>query len=179
MILNEFLEASKRTMRYGGDPKNEEEWKLMLGEYSMGLIGEVVELIEAYKFNVYSPNIINDLIEELGDVAHYTCGLYAMAGIVLPVTFIKERFTINEALDNMLYAAKNVSEYANKHIYHGHLKTYDFEESLGLILSCVNHVAYKLFRDLSIVLESNVNKLKTRYPIGFSSEASVERVDVL
>lgn len=64
-----------------------------------------------------------------------------------------------------------------KHIFHGHpLDNRDLVKELGDIMWYVAIAADALDYDLALVLEMNVEKLKKRYPEGFSSQASINRV---
>lgn len=65
-----------------------------------------------------------------------------------------------------------------KHVYHGH----DFDregaaKELGDILWYVANLAEVLEYDLSVIAEMNIEKLRKRYPEGFSTAASIARVD--
>lgn len=72
--------------------------------------------------------------------------------------------------------AGELADLTKKWLYHGHPYDKDkFISELGDILWYVsqNAVAHELL--LSEVMEYNLNKLKKRYPKGFSSEKSINR----
>ena len=65
-----------------------------------------------------------------------------------------------------------------KHLHQGHELNKDkLIKELGDIAWYLAEAAYALDVDLSEVLEGNINKLKARYPEGFSVDKSVNRKD--
>ena len=65
-----------------------------------------------------------------------------------------------------------------KHLFHGHeLDKEAFIKELGDIAWYLAEAATALDIDLSEVLERNIEKLKKRYPEGFSSEKSINRTE--
>lgn len=75
--------------------------------------------------------------------------------------------------------AGEVADHIKKYIGHGHdLDVEKVKKELGDVLWYVAVVAARLDLDLGDVASANVEKLRKRYPDGFSSEASKARVDV-
>jgi len=69
-----------------------------------------------------------------------------------------------------------VVDYLKKIVFHGHdLKKKKIVEELGDVLWYVSAIASKLGIELDHVAEVNIEKLKNRYPNGFSKEASINR----
>ena len=65
-----------------------------------------------------------------------------------------------------------------KHLHQGHeLDKEKLIKELGDIAWYLAEAAYALDVDLSSVLEGNINKLKARYPEGFSVEKSLNRTE--
>ena len=65
-----------------------------------------------------------------------------------------------------------------KHLHQGHELNKDkLIKELGDIAWYLAEAAYALDVDLSEVLEGNINKLKARYPEGFSVDKSVNRME--
>ena len=63
-----------------------------------------------------------------------------------------------------------------KHLHQGHeLAKEKLIKELGDIAWYLAEAAYALDVDLSTVLEGNINKLKARYPEGFSVDKSINR----
>ena len=66
-----------------------------------------------------------------------------------------------------------------KHLYQGHaLDLNKCAEELGDVLWYLANICNVLNIDLAEVAKGNVEKLKKRYPEGFSKNDSVKRVDV-
>ena len=173
MNLVEFQQLSKRTMPFGGEPQNHIEFENMLGNYAMGLCGEI---IEAYKVR----NDKEKLLLELGDVAHYAVGLLSLAKIDIPkpLPYLSVPMNIDEMFNRLIFESGEILEHAKKVIYHRH----EFEawriESCLLIAQSVSKLAFRNHSTLGLVLVKNIDKLKTRYPEKFSVEDSIARKDV-
>ncbi len=92
----------------------------------------------------------------------------------------------DEASDALLMAclglAGEVGEFVDivkKQRFHGHaVDELKLGNELGDVLWYVATAATALGFDLGAVAENNINKLRKRYPEGFSSEASQRRADV-
>lgn len=93
--------------------------------------------------------------------------------------------TINsEPLTLAVYAlglageAGEVADLLKKYVGHGHdLDRLKVQKELGDVLWYIAALATVLGIDLDQVAETNLAKLKARYPAGFSHEASRNRVD--
>lgn len=96
--------------------------------------------------------------------------------------------TLNPALDGerrLMDAAAGLAEEAGetlgqlrKHLYFGHpLDRERVAKELGDVLWCLAAVATALEVPLSEVAERNLEKLRRRYPDGFTPQASLERAD--
>lgn len=73
--------------------------------------------------------------------------------------------------------AGEVSDIIKKHIFHGHDLDIDaLVKEIGDVCWYVALLCTAIGVDMSSVMEQNIEKLKTRYPEGFSSEASINRV---
>jgi NTP pyrophosphatase (non-canonical NTP hydrolase) len=69
-----------------------------------------------------------------------------------------------------------ITDYVKKVVFQGHpLKKEKIAEELGDLLWYVARMASLLGYDLSEIAQMNIEKLKKRYPDGFSVEASVNR----
>ena len=98
------------------------------------------------------------------------------------------RRTMNPALDaerRLMDAAAGLAEeggevlgLVRKHAYFGHpLDRARLTKELGDALWCLSALAAALELPLSEVAEANLEKLRRRYPDGFTGEASLERTD--
>ncbi|AAK94361.1 MazG-like pyrophosphatase [Myxococcus phage Mx8] len=75
--------------------------------------------------------------------------------------------------------AGEVADHVKKFVGHGHdLDVEKVKKELGDVLWYVAVIAARLDLDLGDVAAANVEKLRKRYPDGFSTEASKARVDV-
>ncbi len=71
------------------------------------------------------------------------------------------------------------AELFKKYLGHGHpIAVYDVMRELGDLLWYVAELASVMGVSLDDIAETNVEKLKRRYPDGFSEAASMARVDV-
>ncbi len=72
--------------------------------------------------------------------------------------------------------AGEVSDMIKKHIFHGHdLDRDELIKELGDVCWYVALLCTAIDVDLSDVMTRNINKLKMRYPEGFSESASINR----
>lgn len=73
--------------------------------------------------------------------------------------------------------AGEVADMIKKHVFHGHgLDTDALVKEIGDVCWYVALLCTAIGVDMASVMEKNIEKLKTRYPEGFSSEASINRV---
>jgi NTP pyrophosphatase (non-canonical NTP hydrolase) len=74
--------------------------------------------------------------------------------------------------------AGEYSELVKKMVFHGHTLDFQhFKQELGDVLWGIAYAAMKFGWSLDDVAQMNVAKLKSRYPEGFSTTASVNRVN--
>ena len=74
--------------------------------------------------------------------------------------------------------AGEVAELIKKHIFHGHaLSTGDLVKELGDVCWYLALLSTAIGVSLEDIMIENIEKLKRRYPEGFSSEASIKRED--
>lgn len=76
--------------------------------------------------------------------------------------------------------AGEVAELAKKGVFHQHgIDKGKFKKELGDCLWYIAALCTKLDLDMSEIMRENIQKLKVRYPNGYSSVDSVKRVDVI
>ena len=96
--------------------------------------------------------------------------------------------TLNEELDKKEVLTNSVMglcgesgeacDLVKKHLFHGHELDRDaLIKELGDVAWYLAEAATALETDLSEVLERNIEKLKKRYPEGFSEERSINRTE--
>jgi NTP pyrophosphatase (non-canonical NTP hydrolase) len=74
--------------------------------------------------------------------------------------------------------AGEVADLVKKGIFHQHgLDTEKLQKEIGDVLWYAAALCTTLGFDLSKIMEANIEKLKSRYPNGYSSTDSIKRVD--
>lgn len=181
MNLIEFQQASKRTMPFNGEPKNNVERENMLVNYAMGLVGESVELLLTHKEGIINGALDIEFLKEIGDVSHYVVGLAQLLKYELPehVETLKDiELEPYEILEHLLSLSSDVSETVKKHIFHGREHPLFDAASLLEVLSTLKTITKYYGFKYSNVLSINIDKLKTRYPEKFNTADSIARKDV-
>ena len=98
----------------------------------------------------------------------------------LAMTTLNKDLTKKEVLVNSVMGlngeAGEVIDLVKKHLFHGHeLKKEELIKELGDVAWYLAEAAYALDIDLETILVKNIEKLKKRYPEGFSKENSINR----
>lgn len=98
----------------------------------------------------------------------------------LAMTTLNKELTKKEVLINSVMGlngeAGEVIDLVKKHLFHGHeLKKDELIKELGDVAWYLAEAAYALDIDLETILAKNIEKLKKRYPEGFSKENSINR----
>ena len=91
--------------------------------------------------------------------------------------FAASDLLLNSAL-GLCGESGEVADLVKKHLFQGH--DLDFEhiaKELGDIAWYLAVGAYSIGYDLETILQMNVNKLKARYPDGFSTDRSLHRAE--
>ena len=74
--------------------------------------------------------------------------------------------------------AGEVADLVKKVIFHGHsLNIADIEKELGDVMWYVAMCCNAIGVNLDNIMQGNIDKLKKRYPEGFSQEASINRTE--
>jgi NTP pyrophosphatase (non-canonical NTP hydrolase) len=95
---------------------------------------------------------------------------------------LNKDLTKKEALVNSVMGlngeAGEVIDLVKKHLFHGHvLNKEELIKELGDVAWYLAEAAYALDIDLETILKLNIEKLKKRYPEGFSIKDSINRKD--
>jgi len=175
MTLKEFQVQSKRTAPFNAEPTNKQELYNILGNYSMGMVGEYFEFqTELNKVNmneVVPMDQVNAIEKELGDVLHYAVNLLTILDVE-----INESKTIKKVdLKNIDESLGNVLEIPKKYIYHGH--AIDKEKYVESIYNVISYLNASFGMNMESILQKNIDKLKLRYPEKFTTQDSIKRVD--
>ena len=143
----------------------------------IGLAGEVVELLDA--------DDSDNFMEELGDVAFYSQfftntlnwrnpeELYS-----LELSRVYKYHSTMELIEEALVESHNLLDLHKKHFMYGQdfdfgLAHYHFERFYTIFLELLTNLGY----DITEIQEVNTAKLNKRYKDGFSTQASIDRVD--
>nr|WP_302596960.1 nucleoside triphosphate pyrophosphohydrolase family protein [uncultured Cellulosilyticum sp.] len=93
----------------------------------------------------------------------------------IPNNFTKKDMLLNGAL-GLSGEAGEVVDIIKKHIYQGHeLNKVRIKEELGDVMWYVSELCNAIGIKLSDVMETNIAKLKERYPNGFEANRSINR----
>ena len=172
-----FDEYQQRSQRTAVDGKPDAILFSCMG--LCGETGEVLENINRYYDNetleISKPEKIKD---ELGDVLWYLSDIafkhnQKLSDIHYPGTYC----CIKDAGINLAIASANVADYLKK--VYGHNHTINLErlkELLGVVLHYMGVISHHSKFDLTDVMDMNIEKLMKRYPEGFESEKSINRV---
>lgn len=169
---------SKRTAPNGMDKRN-----IALGLIGEG--GEVADLIKKFEFHKH-PVDKDKLVKEIGDFLWYFARLLDYHGFPFAeksMSFEKlKRLScsnqnlpfVNDVVDCAIYFSAFVVEIAADLMETGESYTGDRQKAFGLLCKIVYH--YDL--DMEYIATANISKLMERFPEGFSTQASIERVDM-
>ena len=146
-----------------------------------GESGEVADLIKKSFFH-HHPFEKNNILLELGDVTWYL----ELACLSLNIELPKKEPTLeNFKVDQNILMRLSLklcrkagwfADHISDHKFDG--KGLDYAEltkRLEDIQSCLSYFAIALSTSLDEIKEKNIEKLKLRYPEGFSSESSINR----
>lgn len=176
-IIVEFQRNSKRTAPFQAEPCNKQEFEWILSNYTLGLVGETLELMQVLdKHKVYDEldqweqdAVWSEFIKESGDVWHYTVNL---------LSILNEEYDNEKVYDSekgLKYLSGDFVELVKKGIYHGH--GIDNDELINKLYGIISELIDYAGLHLTEILDKNVAKLKLRYPQCFTVEDSIARVD--
>jgi len=168
----------------------------LLANGAMGLAGETAECVEVIANYLFSSSCNHldkeHLSEEIGDILWYLAVIAKEIGYfsednIITVSFQEKKkvaektgkmstVLLNKKVFYLVESVGKCTDLIKKHLFQGHSLEKDKLTSeivyiFGLlaVLSC--ETGYKL----SDIAENNVQKLKKRYPDGFSTEKSINR----
>lgn len=94
---------------------------------------------------------------------------------------LHEKENIGELINGALGLTGEAGEVADiikKHVFHGHdLDKDEIIKELGDVCWYAALLSYAIDIPLEDILQKNIDKLKRRYPEGFSEESSINRVE--
>ena len=88
----------------------------------------------------------------------------------------KQKDLVTNAALGISGEAGEVADHIKKYAFQGHMLSREsVAEELGDILWYVAQMCRGIGWDMNMVMEKNINKLKARYPDGFTEHASINR----
>jgi NTP pyrophosphatase (non-canonical NTP hydrolase) len=158
-------------------PRKFDGFNSRLVHAALGVLTESVELRK-------HADVIN-LKEELGDVCWYVAismdelGLNNADGIKA-IGLEAELATMNPPSEflmmHAIFASSDLVDMAKKHMFYNRTLNHgDFIENLSTIIEAIRLICNAHGILLSDVLESNIRKLRTRYPEKFTDEKAIVR----
>ena len=105
-----------------------------------------------------------------------TLDAYESAAVRTMNPALTERERLFDAAAGLAEEAGEVLGHVRKHLYQGHsLDRERLTKELGDVLWCLTIAARSAGLSLDEVARANVEKLRRRYPDGFSNDASIRR----
>jgi len=164
-----------------------------ISAYALGLAGEAGEVVDLLKksWGHGHPLDVEKLKKELGDALWYVVALALQFG--LPISAYTQRRLIDDTAPeqrgkralHIIRLVGRVCGYLEGTWYseRGHFTAPDglqraLTRDLGCIFDQLEQLGLEHGLTLGSILQANVDKLRLRYPNGFSTEASIARVDV-
>ena len=190
MYFNDYQKEAMRTAQ--GMNGN------LLANGAMGLAGETAELAEVISNYVFMVDGItlktNKFIEEAGDCLWYLAVISEgigirfsdVTGMLWQESFDNyqkrvfesscDRMSIFDEVLSLEISVGKCVDSIKKYLYQGHLlDKKSLKVKIELVLRGLAILSHKCNCKLSNIAENNVQKLKKRYPDGFSTEKSINR----
>lgn len=181
MTFNDYQELTSRTAS---------EHKYEVVNYALGIFGESGELIDEFKKHIFHGHKIRkDYVKkEAGDSIWYASQLARMFDVDFSNYFdvFNERiktYKIDDELImisilNLSRSIGWVSSYIDKRVFGEERTTKKaIQKELGIVLTNIFYLIHAAGLTVEEVAEANIEKLEVRYPKGFNTEDSVQRVD--
>ena len=188
MTWAEYVELSARTAN------SELDWHEQGQNWALGLIGEAGEVTDLVKKHLFHKHEMDTekLSKEIGDVCWYIAALVRRLRTKLNKSPLRFK-TVRESLylDDQFFwyeaslkvckirrymLAQNCVEMAR------HIGTLCYEKQEAIyalvnVLHCLISIANTFNLSMEDILQQNIDKLKARYPEGFSSADSINRTE--
>jgi hypothetical protein len=145
---------------------------------ALGLAGEWAEFYELWYTNDNAPV---ETLKEAGDLLWYS----AQATDALGLNFADIQWQVVTGTTNAtcIKAIGTIAEIAKKAMFHGHPlgdeQRDQVMDALAYIVRDVRNVLVVYRWTMEDAMQANIDKLRRRYPDGFSAEASINREDAV
>lgn len=167
MDVKEYIPLAMRT-------RNLDSREKQLIHGSMGLVSEVGEVAGIIQKTMQGHVADRTAFAlELGDVCWMIAELIDALGISHDTVYVRQqdmRINVNDAICRLAYRSSAVVNLMNTATPKSTLAEY-----MSDIFGIIDLLAVTISRSLSEVMEMNIEKLRARYPDGFSEERSVKR----
>jgi len=200
--FSDYEQLARRTMKMDGDTGFH---KMVAG---LGLTGEVAEIAHIlFRDEGPEDWAMGEMEKEIGDSAWYcmfVANLYGIEVKTIMVDHLEDDDSIEEferavyvdiyqeffdqdaedmplmkLISDLVVNAGSIADTIKKEVGHGHSTNLDkIVPPLARVWQCLSTLCSLYGLDFGITLQANINKLKKRFPNGFSSEDSIKRVDV-
>lgn len=162
MTAVEYQKLAARTLVEKPDGAYTDQ-DMMLVWTVLGLVGEAIELFDT------DPADHQATKKELGDVYWYVAGIYTVLGREMP----EPTAMYTGSLDVIVLDSGALAEYVKKGVFHRHgIDPAVMMRYMTCLVNDIASYAKRLGLDRETVMEANIEKLRQRYPDGYSSEAS-------
>lgn len=166
MTIQEYQKQAKRTCPSLGNDK------LDLAHMVIGIHSEHNELMDAY-----DNNDINNINEERADIWWYLVNYCTFRGYKLDNIFNLLAKDMEEGVEYKVeeYWSSKLQDLVKKYIAYN--KPIDVDKEIEILTRLVESLkfAFDSREELEDVLEKNINKLKIRFPEGFTEEKALNR----
>ena len=159
MNIKQYQELSARTLN--GLEVQIDETEMRLANYALGLVGEAGEIAEQASQQAVS-------VDELGDCLWYVSAIFTVLDMEMRAVNSGnyDNFFIGKIANDLIHEASVVCEHVKKRVFHRKGdRTKEIVRHLGIMISMIEAMAGD--NGLEVVMERNVEKLKSRYPDGF------------
>lgn len=139
----------------------------------IGVSTEIAEYIDA----MINKDHVNAL-EELGDILWYTANLDRLLDLNCKMPYLSKRMTVFP--DEWLIGFQELLDHYKKAVFYGidvdkvYVKKH-IEEILLIVCGICNQVSETVDDGVGAVMQTNIDKLKARYPNSFTKDAAVNR----
>jgi NTP pyrophosphatase (non-canonical NTP hydrolase) len=143
---------------------------------ALGLAGEFAEIVY-----LSGPGQESEALKECGDLLWYV--IQGCDALGLDSTEVIENSARTADLTSLIGAIGGIAEIAKKAMFHGHISTaeqhIEVENCLTVVVGGIKMVLELHGWTLEQAMQANIDKLRRRYPDGFSAEASINREDAV
>lgn len=162
----------------------------LIAEFALGLIcetGEVADILKKLFFHKHPINI-QHIVEELGDTMWYLSAIANHKDIDLSTlaneavnnfddSLVVEKINPINAQMNLSSSAIKIAQLAYSNVTINNDVKDELRKNMIIYLRSVYRIADSFDLKLTKILTANIEKLNERYQNGFSSSASIKRVD--